>query len=268
MQTESVMRRQGFTLIELLIVIGLLGALTALILPSLSADRKEALQDVNKYNKAGTMRVLSEYHQLTNGYPSGMHTGLQAASGDEAVRMVGMPKCTKKNVTSSTITTLTATQLESLAEAGIESLCYGTGLNKATLDETVCVVKSADWVRGSNQTALTFQGLTGAEWAATMNSDPNGGGTDGLLIALWVAPTTDWESASGGNNDWTRGNVELGVDMPAQAPIPTVSADGDDVDIEFAYYVGHFLVDSDATDGVQAAELVGVTCPGGGALNP
>ncbi|NMA45119.1 MAG: type II secretion system protein GspG, partial [Lentisphaerae bacterium] len=59
---NRVMRSQ-FTLIELLIVIGLLGALTALILPSLMADREEALGDVCDYNQAGTVRVLKQFKQ-------------------------------------------------------------------------------------------------------------------------------------------------------------------------------------------------------------
>ncbi|MFW5864150.1 MAG: type II secretion system protein, partial [bacterium] len=50
-------RKSGFTLIEMLVVIGLLGALTALVLPSLTANREEALGDVCDYNQAGTVRV-------------------------------------------------------------------------------------------------------------------------------------------------------------------------------------------------------------------
>ena len=49
--------RGGFTLIELLIVIGLLAALAALVLPKLSADRKKALAGIDDYNEAGTARI-------------------------------------------------------------------------------------------------------------------------------------------------------------------------------------------------------------------
>ena len=51
-------------IVFLLIVIGLLGALVALILPKLTADREEAMGDVCDYNQAGTVRVLSQYADM------------------------------------------------------------------------------------------------------------------------------------------------------------------------------------------------------------
>jgi prepilin-type N-terminal cleavage/methylation domain-containing protein len=60
MKVKTVKTKGGFTLIELLIVIGLLGALTALILPRLAADHEEAMGDVCDYNQAGTVRVLTQ----------------------------------------------------------------------------------------------------------------------------------------------------------------------------------------------------------------
>jgi prepilin-type N-terminal cleavage/methylation domain-containing protein len=274
-------RKSGFTLIEMLIVIGLLGALTALILPALSADRREALMDISDYNKAGTVRVLKQYKGITGQYPADMHSGLVAyASGATGNRMPGMQKSMAFNVSDGTgsppakpasIQQLTQTMVDSLAAAGITSLCYDSGLNSRPLAAGDYVVMSCNtageqWlhkdfspgVGGSGNPPkgkITFDGRTLDVWV----TDMNGGTNNGVVVVCWVTPTTNWEAGSGDNNDWTKGNVEIGIDLPGQAPVPTEDAEGG-LDVTFAYYNGHFLVDNDNGDGVQPAELIGVAC--------
>jgi prepilin-type N-terminal cleavage/methylation domain-containing protein len=273
--------RSAFTLIEMLVVIGLLGSLTALILPSLSANRREALMDVGQYNKAGTARALYEYKDITGNYPNDMHSGL-VASGNGATgnRMPGMQKAMGFNISDGTgnppakpasIQPLTQTMVDSLAAAGITSLCYGSGLNSKTLAEGDYVVMSCnsdgdqwlhkDFSPGVSQSGdpakgkITIEGRTLDEWV----EDMNGGTNDGVVVACWIAPTVDWSAGSGDNNDWSKGNVELAIDMEGQSPVPTEDAEGGN-DVSFAYYSAHFLVDNDDTDGVQPAKLIGVMC--------
>ena len=95
---------RGFTLIELLIVIGLLGALTALVLPSLTADREEALGSICDYNQAGTVRTLRQFASMMGHYPNQFHTGLytetattKGAVGSTGV-MPGLPGAQKSNI--------------------------------------------------------------------------------------------------------------------------------------------------------------------------
>jgi prepilin-type N-terminal cleavage/methylation domain-containing protein len=287
MNKKKQLKKSGFTLIELLIVIGLLGALTALILPRLSADRREALQDVGKYNKAGTLRVLYEYEEIVKGYPNDMHSGLVAYdSGATGNRMPGMQKNMAFNIGDgggsppakpASIQPLTATMVESLAAAGITSLCYDSGINSRTLQAGDYVVMScnaagAQWLHkdfspGVPQSGdpakgkITIQGRTLDDWV----TDMHGGTRNGVIVAAWITPTVDWSAASGDNGDWTKSHVELGIAIEGQAPVPTEDAEGGN-DVSFAYMNAHFLVDNDDADGIQPARLLDVMC--GQPLNP
>ncbi len=281
--------RSGFTLIELLIVIGLLGALVALILPRLTADRREAMMDVGKYNKAGTLRTLHQYKELTGKYPNDMHSGLVAhGSGVTANRMPGMQKSLSFNVSDGTgnpaakpasIQPLTATMVASLAAAGIERLCYDSGFNPRPLAEGDYVVMSCNtdgeqWLNrnfspGVPQSGnppkgrITINGRRLNEWVEDMR--PAGGGNPGVIVVTWIAPTVDWRPGDGGNTDWTKGAVELGIAIEGKAPTPTENAEGGS-DVSFGYNNAHFLVDNDDSDGIQPARLLDVMC--GKPLNP
>jgi prepilin-type N-terminal cleavage/methylation domain-containing protein len=269
--------KHGFTLIEMLVVIGLLGALTALILPSLSANRTKAIGDVCKYNKAGTIRVLKQYENLVNAYPADLHNGLQATAGDP-VAMDGMPSPLTAAMVTNIGTTrhdLTDWQGNSLYNAGITSICSGTGLNStdipltaspsgAALDVNVAAACAAD---GSNPwqhkgAQMHFDGVDLDDWATGASGPSWNVGKAGPVVALWVAPTTDWTSGSGDNNDWSKGNVEYGIDLEGQCPVPTKSTSGGE--ISFNYYIGYFKVFNDGTP----ARLIGTTCAGHGPINP
>lgn len=264
--------RGGFTLIELLIVIGLLGALTALILPRLTADREEAMGDVCDYNQAGTVRVIKQYRQMMGRYPADMHNGLQGTDAT-AVAMEGLPDAQEDHMVTAIATTrlaLSAAQATSLTAAGITSICSDSGLNSTAVaaDVTVAQACAADgtnpWLDDSDpRVEMTFDGIPISEWAdATGGPSWNRDGGAGPVVCFWITPTTDWSKGSGDNTDWTKGAVEYGIDMEGQCPIPTSAASGDAV--EFAYYMAFFKV----FDGGAKARMIGSTCPECGVLNP
>lgn len=262
---------QGFTLIELLIVIGLLGALTALILPSLSANREEALGDVCDYNQAGTVRTLNQYNNLLGVFPDDMHNGM-TAKDNSALAMPGLPNAQNVNmgdgatIPTTTLHSLTAEEVASLAEAGIDSICSGDGLDSDAIAVGTHVAVAVDWVDDGGD-AYSFDGITLANWQTgtgtpSWDQDATGVGKTGTVICLWIAPTVNWSAGDAGNNDWTKGNVELGIALEGQCPIPTAGLDGD---ADFAYYMAYFKVYS---DGTTAARLLGTSCPECGIMNP
>ncbi len=261
-------KRQSFTLIELLIVIGLLGALTTLILPTLSANREEALGDVCDYNQAGSVRVLKQYENIVGGYPADLHTGLQGTDAT-AVAMEGLPDAQTDHMITDIADTrhaLTTNQATSLSAAGIGSVCSGTGLNSTAVAEDVNVA-AACAVDGSNAwlddggVEMTFDGIDISDWA-TATGTPSWDASAGPVVCLYVAPTVNWSAGSGDNNDWSKGDVELAIDMEGQCPIPTAAASGDEV--SFAYYMAYFKVYDDGSP----ARMIGSTCPECGVLNP
>ena len=238
----------GFTLIELLIVIGLLGALTALILPSLTANREDAIGAVCDYNQAGTLRVLKQFKQITGEYPSGLHNGLQAATGSGVYAMTGLPDYQDCNMgdgstAAPTQITLSAEQVASLEAAGIDQIAYNSGYHVKDVDTSTVVVQVIDgdetngWLT-DEPAEYTFDGRDINDWEDEDTSTTN---DDGIVVCLRVAPTTDWDkTGDGGNNDWTGGNVQIGIDLEGKCPVPVNSVSGDEPD--FAYYMAYFKV--------------------------
>jgi len=263
-------KQSGFTLIELLIVIGLLGALTALILPRLSADREEAMGDVCDYNQAGSVRVLTQYKDMFGAYPAGMHNGLDGTDA-AAEAIEGLPDAQEDHMITSIATTrlaLSTNQAASLAAAGITSVASGTGYNITTVAADVNVAQacaadgSSPW-NDDGGVEMTFNGVDISDWA-TATGTPSWDASGGPVVCLWITPTVDWESAQGdgGNTDWTKGAVEYGISMEGKCPIPTAAASGDEV--SFAYYMAYFKVYNDGSP----ARMIGSTCPECGVLNP
>ncbi|MFW5803262.1 MAG: type II secretion system protein [Verrucomicrobiota bacterium] len=266
-QTQR-MKRNSFTLIELLIVIGLLGALTALILPTLSANRSKAIKDVCDYNKAGAARALKQYENIVGAYPADMHNGLDG-TGDEAEAMEGHASPQTERMVDNIDDTrhaLTEDQADSLKAAGITSICSGTGLNSTEVAEDINVaVASADdgsnaW-GGGGKPEITFDGVLISDWAEGTDG-PSWNDDTGPVVVLWIAPTVDWSVGGGDNNDWSKGNVELAIDMEGKCPVPTESTDGGDP--TFGYYMAYFKAFNDG----DPARMIGLTCAGGGTLNP
>jgi len=272
-------KKGGFTLIELLIVIGLLGALTALILPTLTANREDALGDICDYNQAGTVRVLKQYENLIGGYPAGMHVGMDGVLAT-SVAMGGLPEAQAYNVTANdpldmdgdgatndgvgpTRLALTDDHVASLQEAGITQVCSGDSLSCVPVATGVNVLELTDAWLDDSGAAFTFDGQTLAQWRAKTNSPAATTPANGSIIALWIAPTIDWQSGSGDNNDWTKGNVQIAIELEGKCPIPTGAVNGE---VDFAYYMAFFLVDND--DVTSPAKLIGTSCPECGVMNP
>ena len=59
--TTHIKKKTAFSLIELLIVISILGALTAIILPQFNVSEQEAQEAISKHNAMGLMRFLNQY---------------------------------------------------------------------------------------------------------------------------------------------------------------------------------------------------------------
>ncbi len=222
--------RRGFTLIELLIVIGLLGALTALVLPAMMADREDALGNVCDYNQAGTVRVLKQFQQITGKLPNGMHSGLQ----EDGTAMPGLPSAQKDNFNATgTIDTLTEEEANALKGIGITQVARGVGLEYVDVTDGTPVVCCTNlWQNdyGSSnpkENEYSFDGLDIGELTARGMSK---------CVVLWIAPTTAWEAAKGGNKDWGGGNVSVGLDLEGQCPIPAEGIDGEP---DFSYYMAY-----------------------------
>jgi prepilin-type N-terminal cleavage/methylation domain-containing protein len=62
-------RREGFTLIEVLMVIGILGLLLAIILPSVQGSRRYAYELQTEAQIEGFETALWQFHSETNHYP-------------------------------------------------------------------------------------------------------------------------------------------------------------------------------------------------------
>ncbi len=268
MKKKSLKKESGFTLIELLIVIGLLGGLTVLILPRLAADREEALADICDYNNAGSTRVLKQYFQLFGGYPADLHTGLQGATGTPDA-MNGLPGAQEDHMVTNIATTrlaLSAGQAASLSAAGITSIAFDTGLNTTAVVADVVVAQAVSatgtnaWLDDAGD-EMQFDGILISDWA-TATGTPAWDTSPGPVVCLYITPTTNWAAGNGGNQDWTKGAIEYGVDMVGSCPIPTEAAGGGEV--AFAYYMAYFKVYNDGTP----ARLIGSTCPECGVLNP
>lgn len=252
-------KTDGFTLIELLIVIGLLGALAAMVLPKLSASRTAALSNVDAYDGGGTARTLSTFHQLTEQYPNALHTGLNTNTVSAAWTLSGMPKRMSKTanpMVSGAIAALTAEEAASLTEAGIDTVCFDYGLNATSVTNFPAVLKPS-----KNMTAWTFAGtgicFDGVSLADLIDEDGDGT-AEYSLVMLYITPTADWAVTNNGNSDWGEGQVALSLDLPSQFTHPSGTATGDKAD--FVYYAAWFKLD---LAGVKAAELVGVTNTGG-----
>lgn len=259
--------QKGFTLIELLIVIGLLGALTALVLPSLMADRTAALEVVCDYNQAGTIRSLHTYESFTGSYPPGFHTGLTTASTPD---FMDMPEATADGNPGTTAgATLTANEYQSLAAAGITTLASGEGYQiESTTGTAVEIIECTDQFANDSGVAgsATFDGRTVDMWMQTDEDGDAGDGSpdNGTVLMLFVAPTINWEDADTNAGGWgIDANIEVGIDLEGECPIPADSA--------FVYYIAYFKAYDIAanSDGeYTAAKLLGTSCPECGITNP
>jgi general secretion pathway protein G len=79
-------RRSGFTLLELLIVLGIIIAIAAMVIPNLIGGQQEAQIKTTKINIRGLEAAVKQYAALHNSqYPQG---------GQEVIEMLLMPEQT------------------------------------------------------------------------------------------------------------------------------------------------------------------------------
>lgn len=73
-------RKQGFTLAELLIVVAIIGVLVAVSVPIFTAQRRKAVDAVNKANiRAAKAMALAAFYDDKTGYVRSDTTGIQMA---------------------------------------------------------------------------------------------------------------------------------------------------------------------------------------------
>jgi len=248
--------RRNFSLIELLIVIGIMGVLTALILPHFQNVEDEAKDVGCDYNNAGTLRYVSTFKSINGDYPSGFHTGLEASGAAGVVQKedgsgTALVGDTNTNLTTanSTVEALSADELASLQAAGIVQGAYGTD-TAIDLAVTTFVGKI---------TAATVGAWQEAGEDMTINGKVLKDYTDAghCVIPLFAATTVDWENVYPNGGDAVASKIT--IPLAGKCPWP---ADG-----MFRYYICFFKVDSDSSDGTDEAKLLGTACPECGILH-
>jgi prepilin-type N-terminal cleavage/methylation domain-containing protein len=233
---SKTIRKSGFTLIELLIVIGLLAALAAVLLPTLMGDREKALQGIDKYNAAGSLRTLRQYEAVTGGkLPNAFHTGLVDTSSSETL-MSGISSTLSANVDNAgAVETLLSDEVAALSTIGITELAYGVGDPQGHDEEEIFGVVDVAvnlpvitvnmkqptgnqyYWRDNDQKDLTFNG-----------KGVHAFGHDGYskIIALFIAPTVEWDA---GDSTWVKG-FDVGMDVPPRSPV---------LSDEFPYFIAY-----------------------------
>ena len=87
-------KKEGFSLIELMIVVVILGALTAIILPQFDVSETEVKDTACDASNYGTLRQLASFRSANGVYPTGFHTGYAKA---ESI-MPSLPDYTNVNI--------------------------------------------------------------------------------------------------------------------------------------------------------------------------
>ena len=288
-------RKQGFSLIELMIVIVIIGALTAIILPQFDgaeSDAKDTGCDASNY---GTLRQLTTYKAANGVYPSRLHTGYEA-DADSSSLIMGTSSGVQKLATPtglniahcSTPVELSPAQAKSLKDAGIVKLAfggYGTDIVFPEVAENVTVASiTASWgeEHESNNsvtagTEVTINGLEPYLYASAADPmelqaaidagtvDPDAAlagdyAADGIVVPLFIAPTADWEHAYNGS---VADVSDSKIGMQQEGGCPWLDGDS-----QFRYYIAFFKVYNEVDGEVAPAKFLGTACPECGSLNP
>lgn len=282
---KTKMLRKNFSLIELLIVIGIMGALAALILPAFSDSETAAKDTACDYNQAGTLRYLNMFYSLNGVYPSGFHTGGSAANWTATgTDDVVLTTCATYNFgTASEDLALQvdgATYEKSLVDAGIVELAYGqaNSADYARVSKEAITVKSVkagatSWTEeldpltgqvNPNGAPLTFRGVSIGHIADIGQMEPDALAAHNhdcrqfrkadegkfKIVPLYVAPTIDWTTYY---KDGPKPS-KVSIAMTSKCPW---GEDG-----VARYYIAFFKVYEDGTP----AKLLCTSCPDCGVL--
>lgn len=284
---KNKMRTKSFSLIELLIVIGIMGALAALILPSFSDSETAAKDTACDYNNAGILRYVTMFKATNGVYPSGFHTGASDAAGEKA----GDPVSSMAVVTAGNINGFTdkleidkddGTYGQSLQSAGIAQLAYGTEVADDIGDVTAVLEVTGDWsetmdangayldVATDGAPAITVRGLPLSTWKAAGEAEVTDAADyealdDNLkkcrkanegafkIVPLFAASTIDWETA----HPYQGLAIASKVGVAMEGKCPWLDAGS------FRYYICLFKVYEDGSP----AKLIATACPECGVLD-
>ncbi len=256
MNKKNKQSKQGFTLVELLIVVALLGALAALMLPSFKANRVKAMEATCDYNQASTIKTLLDNYSLSGALPNKLHNGLTNATvAATADNVMALPEFTQDNMVDNTSAhTLTETEADSLNAAGLTEYVYGDASTVEALTNGVSVLVLDGWTDDAEED-VTFDGLDEDAWEGT-----SGEADEGIIIPMFVSQATDWSSSS--DNDWgVATDSSISVKKAGSCLVP--------IDADFSYYIAYIKAFSNTVDDeAQAAILVGTSCPECGITNP
>lgn len=259
----------GFSLIELMIVVVILGALVAIIIPQFNVSESEAKEASCQSSQYGTLRQLTNFRSINGVYPSRLHTGSETEASLTTMGTTdGVPKLSGEVATNylhhSDWTDLSENQAKSLASAGIVQLAYGgfdggSGSLSAEFVETtngVHVISiDPDWVGEDGE--VTINGIKLAKYAQEDPYDTSASpAVDGLVVPLFASPTADFDH-------YYLGSVEAKNDSKisiAQVGQCAALKAGED----FRYIIMYFKVFNNG----DPAKLLGTTCANCGSLNP
>jgi len=264
--------KQGFSLIELMIVVVIIGALTAIIIPQFSASESEALDTGCDASNYGTLKQMINFKSINGVYPSRLHAGYETELSGSSADTMGttddvsaLAEATAANYSTNSVDVvqLSPGQASSLIAAGIDKIATGGfGIDAKFTDvATNSYVPSVtgEWKDGSDP--LTINGVPLENYVSVdPQLDANTAraaiaSTDGIVVPLFVAPTADWDKAV---IDGDRFDSRVGVAQAGGCPW----LEGGE---QFRYYIAFFKVYDDAK---TPAKLIGTACPECGSLNP
>lgn len=268
-KSRKKVKRNLFSLIELLIVIGIMGVLTALILPQFSNAEENAKDTGCDYNNAGTLRYVSMFRAANGKYPTGFHTGLDGTGavygtaddqpGIDPTAANMSAACTRAPLTDAGDGS--AEYLTSMKKAGIISLAQGNGAAEKIVGATPATINVAqitgNWSESSKDGAvgtediLTFSGKNFTEWMSETDSPDK---KAGIIVPLFAASTVDWDNYYNEAGDAVDAS-KIGIALPGKCPWPE--------DGKLRFYICFFKAYADGSP----AKLIGTACPECGPLN-
>ncbi len=281
-------KKYSFSLIELLIVIGIMGALAALILPAFSDSESAAKNTACAYNQAGTLRYLNMFHSSNGVYPAGFHTGGSntdwntSSSKDNSVNLTPIAAHNFSKA-SENLSLNEKKHADSLIEAGIVILSCGQNNNTEFInlgkDRNITVkaitpgeINASSWtneldpVTGevkTNGTPITFKGVS-LGYIAKIGDMDNISSLDEKykqfrkdtesefkIVPLYISPAVDWTTY------YKDGPKQSKVSVAMTSKCPW-GKEG-----QARYYIAFFKVYADGTP----AKLLITGCPDCGILD-